>query len=91
MLSFRVAHSRTLFILENLISMISFLPFLKKIFFYSSSFTMSASTANRAKKKAATLPTTLDHASISNVILEQVFEKGCQFNDEDPRCFERTS
>jgi ABC-type uncharacterized transport system substrate-binding protein len=76
MLSFCVAHSRTLFVLENLASIVSFLPFLKKIFFYGSSFTMSASTAFIAKKKATALPTTLYDASISDVILEQVFEKG---------------
>jgi hypothetical protein len=51
---------------------------------------MSAYTANIAKKKATTLPKTLDDASISDVVLEQVFEKGCQFDDEDLRCFERT-
>jgi hypothetical protein len=36
---------------------------------------MSASTATIAKKKATTLPTTLDDASISDVLLEQVFDK----------------
>jgi hypothetical protein len=87
MLSFRVAHSRTLFILKNFVSIVSFLPFLKKTFFYGSSFTMSASTANIAKKKATTLPTTLDDASISIFVLEQAFEKGRQYNDEDLRCF----
>jgi hypothetical protein len=49
---FCVAHSRTLFILENSVSIVSFLPFLRKLFFYGFSFTMSASTANIAKKKA---------------------------------------
>jgi hypothetical protein len=68
-----------------------FFCFLKKIF-YGSSFTMSASTANIANKKAATLPTSLDDASISDVVLEQVFEKGRhQFDDEDLCCFKRTS
>jgi hypothetical protein len=38
---------------------------------------MRASTANIAKKKATTLPTTLDDAFISDVILEQVFDKVC--------------
>jgi hypothetical protein len=53
---------------------------------------MSASTANIANKKAATLPTSLDDASISDVVLEQVFEKGRhQFDDEDLCCFKRTS
>jgi hypothetical protein len=52
---------------------------------------MSASTANIAKKKATTLPTTLDDTSFSDVVLQQVFEKGHQFDDEDLRCFERTS
>jgi hypothetical protein len=51
---------------------------------------MSTSTANIAKKKAATLPTTLGDASISDALLEQVFEKGRRFDDEDLRCFERT-
>jgi hypothetical protein len=36
---------------------------------------MSASTATMAKKKATTLPTTLDDASISDVALEQVLDK----------------
>jgi hypothetical protein len=36
---------------------------------------MSASTATIAKKKATTLPTTLDDASISCGVLEQVFDK----------------
>jgi hypothetical protein len=52
---------------------------------------MSSSTANIAKKKVTTLPTTLDDASISDVVLEQVFEKGRQFVDEDLCCFERRS
>jgi hypothetical protein len=72
---FCVAHSRALFILENLVSIVSFLPFLKKILFYGSSFTMTASTANIAKKKVTTLPTTLDDASIADFVLEQVFDK----------------
>jgi hypothetical protein len=36
---------------------------------------MSASTATIAKKKVTILPTTLDNASISDVVLEQVFDK----------------
>jgi hypothetical protein len=36
---------------------------------------MCASTATIAKKKATTLPTTLNDASISDVVLEQVFDK----------------
>jgi hypothetical protein len=36
---------------------------------------MSASTATIAKKKTTTLPTTLDNVSISDVVLEQVFDK----------------
>jgi hypothetical protein len=92
MLSFRIAHSRTLFILEiSSQSIVLFLPFLKKTVFYGYSFRVSASTANIAKKKATTLPTTLDDASISDVVLEQVFEKDRQFDDEDLRCFDRTS
>jgi hypothetical protein len=40
-------------------------------------YNASTSTANIAKKKAATLPvpTTLNNASISDVVLEQVFDK----------------
>jgi hypothetical protein len=46
-----------LFIVKNSVSIVSFLLFLKKQFFHGSSFTMSASTANIAKKKAiASLP-----------------------------------
>jgi hypothetical protein len=36
---------------------------------------MSASTATIAKKKVTILPTTLDDASISDIVLEQVFDK----------------
>jgi hypothetical protein len=53
-------------------SFFSYYVSLKIILFKGSSFTMSASTATIAKKKATTLPTTLDDASISDVVLEQV-------------------
>jgi hypothetical protein len=36
---------------------------------------MSASTTTIAKQKVTTLPTTLDDASISDVVLDQVFDK----------------
>jgi hypothetical protein len=52
-----------------------FLCFFKNYYFYSSSFTMSAFTATIAKKKVTTLPTTLDDASISDFVLERVFDK----------------
>jgi hypothetical protein len=74
MFSFRIAHSRTLFIFKNFVS--SFVSSVsKRKFFYGSSFTMSGSTAKIARKKATTLPTILDDASLSDVILEQVFGK----------------
>jgi hypothetical protein len=61
---------------RNFVSIVLFLPFLKKVFFHGSSFTMSTSTANIAKKKVVTvIPTTLDNASISDVVLVQVFDK----------------
>jgi hypothetical protein len=73
---FRVAHSRKLSIVKNFISIVLFLLcFFKKIYFYDSSFTMSASTATIAKKKATTVPATLGDAFISDVVLEQVFDK----------------